>query len=120
MAKYPGLRTDYVKAGLFFPEEVTVEPRTMIHRLQAYLVQEKGLKLLTYQQVIHCSVQNGKAEVLTSFGNKLLAHNVIICNGSEFKTLYPELFAQSDMEVTKLQMLQTVPQPSDYILLDQY
>lgn len=90
--------------------------RTMIHRLQAYLVQEKGLKLLTYQQVIHCSVQNGKAEVLTSFGNKLLAHNVIICNGSEFKTLYPELFAQSDMEVTKLQMLQTVPQPSDYIL----
>ena len=116
LAKYPGLRTDYVKAGLFFPEEVTVEPRTMIHRLQAYLVQEKGLKLLTYQQVINCSVQNGKAEVLTSLGNKLLAHNVIICNGSEFKTLYPELFAQSDLEVTKLQMLQTVPQPSDYIL----
>ena len=35
--RYPGLRKEYVKAGLFFPDEVTVEPRTMIHRLQEYL-----------------------------------------------------------------------------------
>ncbi|HAY3561987.1 TPA: TIGR03364 family FAD-dependent oxidoreductase [Elizabethkingia meningoseptica] len=116
LAKYSGLRSDYVKAGLFFPEEITVEPRTMIHRLQAYLVQEKNLKLLTYHQVNHCAVQNGKVEVQTSLGNIFKAQHVIICNGSEFKTLYPELFEQSDLEVTKLQMLQTVPQPSEYVL----
>ena len=35
---------------------------------------------------------------------------LIICNGSEFKNLYPEIFLKSDLEVSKLQMLQTKPQ----------
>ena len=42
LAKHPGLRADYVQAGLFFPDEVTVEPRTMIHRLQQFLVAQKS------------------------------------------------------------------------------
>ncbi|MGB3144085.1 MAG: FAD-dependent oxidoreductase, partial [Maribacter sp.] len=28
LKRYPGLNENYVKAGLFFPEEITVEPRT--------------------------------------------------------------------------------------------
>lgn len=114
--RYPGLRADYVQAGLFFPEEVLVEPRVMVQQLQNYLTREKGLSLLPYQQVNHCSVQNGKAEVLTSFGQKLMSEQVIICNGSEFKTLFPEVFVKSDLEVVKLQMMQTKPQPSSFTL----
>ena len=37
LRKYPGLNEQYVKAGLFFPEEITVEPRTMIGRVHKYL-----------------------------------------------------------------------------------
>jgi len=40
---------------------------------------------------------------------------VIICNGSEFKNLYPEHFNKSDLEVSKLQMMQTKPQ-KNYVL----
>jgi len=39
--RYPGLRKDYVKAGLFFPDEVIVEPRLMINRLQKYLKKQQ-------------------------------------------------------------------------------
>ncbi|MCK0161002.1 TIGR03364 family FAD-dependent oxidoreductase [Allomuricauda sp. F6463D] len=110
LAQYPGLRKDYVVSGLFFPEEVTVEPRIMIHKLQEYLVAHKGLEIKYDFPVVSCerngewvSVQNTKNE--TVFGSK-----AIICNGSDFKNLYPEMFASSDLEVSKLQMMQTKPQ----------
>jgi len=35
---------------------------------------------------------------------------VLICNGSDFQFLFPEVFAASDIQVVKLHMLQTVPQ----------
>ena len=110
LAKYPGLRSDYVKAGLFFPEEVTIEPRTMIYRLQEFMIREMGLKLITNTSIINCeSTVNGV--VLSSAANEqFLASKVIICNGNEFKNLYPKIFKESDLEVSKLQMMQTKPQ----------
>lgn len=110
LEKYPGLRKNYVVAGLFFPQEVTVEPRTMIHKLQEYLVAQKGLDIKFDFPVVSCesdgeweTVQNTKSEVV--YGKK-----VIICNGADFKNLYPETFASSNLEVSKLQMMQTKPQ----------
>ncbi|SFC05717.1 FAD dependent oxidoreductase TIGR03364 [Flagellimonas taeanensis] len=115
MDRYPGLRKEYVKAGLFFPDEVTVEPRTMIHRLQEYLTTQKGLTMKTHFTVVSCE-RNGDWTTVRSTSNEaMLAKKVIICNGSDFKNLYPEVFAQSDLEVSKLQMMQTKPQ-KDYSL----
>lgn len=110
LERYPGLRRDYVKAGLFFPDEVTVEPRTMIHRLQEYLVAQKGLEIKTGFLVSSCERTGSGIEVRSSMGESIFGKKVIICNGSDFKNLYPELFAQSDLEVSKLQMMQTKPQ----------
>ena len=110
LERYPGLRRDYVKAGLFFPDEVTVEPRTMIHRLQEYLVAQKGLEIKTGFLVSSCVRTGSGIEVQSSMGESIFGKKVIICNGSDFKNLYPELFAQSDLEVSKLQMMQTKPQ----------
>lgn len=116
LSKYQGLRADYVKSGLYFPDEITVEPHKMILRLQAYLVKEKGLTLLLHNQVKHCEVQSGKVNLETASGDIYKAEKTIICNGSEFKTLFPALFMHSDLEVTKLQMMQTRPQNSNYKL----
>lgn len=108
--QYPGLRNDYIKAGLFFPQEVTVEPRVMINRLRAYLETEKGLDFYGNTKVIGSEEFNGTVKIETAKGDFFEAEKVIICCGSEFKTLYPKVFDQSDLEVTKLQMLQTKPQ----------
>nr|WP_299383170.1 TIGR03364 family FAD-dependent oxidoreductase [Allomuricauda sp.] len=110
LEKYPGLKEDYVTAGLFFPEEVTVEPRTMIHRLQKYLVKEMNLKLLTQFRVVSCTKKLNGIEVKDTRNRKLWAGKVIICNGNDFKNLYPDIFAEGDLEVSKLQMMQTKPQ----------
>lgn len=110
LERYPGLRSDYVVAGLFFPEEVTVEPRIMIHRLQEYLKDQKGLDIKFDFPVISCESLGEWVSVRNSKNEEVKGSKVIICNGSDFKNLYPELFASGDLEVSKLQMMQTKPQ----------
>jgi FAD dependent oxidoreductase TIGR03364 len=108
--KYPGLRSDYVKGGLFFPEEVTVEPRTMIYKLQEFMTHKMGLKLITNTNIIDCESKPNGVRLSSATNEEFLARKVIICNGNAFKNLFPSLFNESDLEVSKLQMMQTKPQ----------
>ncbi|QES89821.1 TIGR03364 family FAD-dependent oxidoreductase [Rhizosphaericola mali] len=112
---YPGLQSSYVLAGLYFPEELSVEPRTMIHRLLEYLQKEKGLDYIPSTTILHCTTLSHHVELQSASERAFYAEKVIICSGAEFKTLYPQIFQSSDLEVTKLQMLQTYPQ-SNYKL----
>ncbi len=111
---YPGLRRDYVHAGLFFPQEVTVEPNTMIHRLHKYL-KAAGLDLYSNMRIVECNELMNSVKLHTADNDTFSAKKVIVCSGSDFKSLYPDLFDKSDLEVSKLQMMQTKPQ-GDYKL----
>lgn len=108
--KYEGLRGDYCKAGLFFPEEVTVEPRLMINRVRQFLIENYKLQYISNETVINVEEINDAVQVITASGLVYNASKVIICNGSDFKALYPEVFNESDLIVSKLQMLQTKAQ----------
>ncbi|MFH4965954.1 TIGR03364 family FAD-dependent oxidoreductase [Gaetbulibacter sp. M235] len=106
---YSGLREDYILAGLFFPEEVIVEPSIMINKLHAFLKKD-GIDLFFNAKVVLCDeTVNGVIVTLTT-GTAFMASKVIICNGSDFKTLYPSIFNESDLIVSKLQMMATKPQ----------
>ncbi|CAM2981039.1 TIGR03364 family FAD-dependent oxidoreductase [Flavobacterium frigoris] len=108
--KYPGVRGDYVQAGLFFPEEVTIEPKTMIYKLQEYMIQHMGLEFSTNVCVVECENVNDGVFIRSTSNEEFFATKVIICNGSEFKVLFPHLYNNSDLEISKLQMMQTKPQ----------
>ncbi len=114
LENYPGLRHDYVKTGLFFPQEITLEPRKMIGKLHDYL-QHSGMPIFYDTYVLECTSLTDSVMVYTAKGITFSAKKVLICNGSDFKTLYPEIFKESDLEVSKLQMMQTKPQ-GDYVL----
>ena len=106
---YPGLKKDYVKAGLFFPEEVKVEPRTMILKLHEYL-RNQGLDIYMSETVMDCDALRSGVQLTTSKNKQFSSKKVIICNGSDFKILYPSYFEESDLIVSKLQMMQTKSQ----------
>jgi FAD dependent oxidoreductase TIGR03364 len=110
LAKYSGLRSDYCTGGLFFPQEVTVEPSTMIHKLHQYMTTNLGLDLFMNTTVVHTEDKFSEVIAATSTGLEYKASKIIICNGSDFKILYPEIYNNSDLIVSKLQMLQTKPQ----------
>ncbi len=105
--RYPALRPDYCRAGLFFPQELSVNPQQMIHRLQAFLRQND--RFHHFAKTLVCEV-DADARVRTSCGKTLRGERVIVCSGSECELLFPEIFAAGDLEIVKLQMLRLYPQ----------
>lgn len=111
LARYEGLRPDYCVGGLFFPEEITLEPRTVVHRVREYLIEQKGLHF--FPKTLAVAVENGARHctVRTSDGRSFEAGKVLVCSGYEFQTLFPEIYLNSDLQMVKLQMLLLEAQP---------
>jgi FAD dependent oxidoreductase TIGR03364 len=109
-ARYPQLRTDYCRGGLFYPDEISINPRLMIHQLHRYMNQQSGYK--SYFQTCVCDLaESGDlVEARTTDGKVFRAERAIICGGSEFQLLFPEEFQQSDLTAVRLQMLRLKPQ----------
>ncbi len=110
--RYPSVRSSYAKEAIFFAGEISVEPNLMIHKLQAFM-QEKfpSFTLLYNTPVIMCNPEKDGASVLSTSGNRYLTGAFVICNGYEFKLLYPDIFRNSGQVVSKLQMMRTIPIP---------
>lgn len=112
LAKYPAIKPSYAWEGLFFPEEISVEPALMIHRLQQYMREKFPALTIRYNSpVIDCRDEQEGVSVMTSSQERFFAAKAIICNGLEFKLLFPEVYRSSGQVVSKLQMLRTVPMP---------
>ena len=107
--RFQNLNTDYYKGGLFFPEEISVEPRTMVHRVRQMLIQDLGLDFLNNTVVKNCDVENGICKVETADNQYFYSEKVVLCSGYEFKILFPEIFKTSQMKICKLNMMQTFP-----------
>lgn len=109
LSRYPQLKREYCQGGLFFPGELSVNPRLMIHRLHAYLSDRVTFHYDSLIQQLSTSANRVFAE--TADGATYSAETAIVCNGTDFQSLYPELYAGSDLELVKLQMLRLKPQP---------
>ncbi len=107
LARYPNLNKDYVKMGLLFPEEIGLDPRIMIHKVIAYQQEQMSLEYLPYTHIIECETSATGVTLKAADGRSFEAFKVIVCSGSDFKSLFPEVFQASDIEVSKLQMLRT-------------
>ena len=111
LEKYDFLQKNYPVGGLYFPEEVSVDSAVFMRRFLAYCVEQLGVVYRPNAAVLACEAEPNGAVVVLANNEKIKAERVIICNGSEFRLLYPDLFAASNLVVSKLQMLQTVAMP---------
>jgi FAD dependent oxidoreductase TIGR03364 len=109
--RFQNLNTDYHKGGLFFPEEISVEPRTMVHRVRQMLIQDFGLEFMNNTLVKNCDIENGVCKIQTADNQTFYSEKVALCSGYEFKILFPEIFKASQMKICKLNMMQTFPMP---------
>lgn len=112
LQKIEGLKKDYCKGGLIFPGEITIEPDKMIHQLIAFMQEQLKLVYCNHVAVSFCDNINGKCVVEDSTGKSYTSDVAIICNGRDFQQLFPLLFYSSNIEVSKLQMMKTVPIPN--------
>jgi FAD dependent oxidoreductase TIGR03364 len=109
-ARYPSLHPDYCKGALFFPEEVSVNPRLMIHRVLAMLQTHPNFSYFPNTLVRELDSAGNTCIASDLYGNRFKSEKVMVCCGSEFEWLYPNLFQASDIELVKLQMLRLKPQ----------
>lgn len=113
LTRWPALLESYCREALFFPQEVSAEPHLMIYRLLEYCTLKfPKLKYRPSTTVLGCEISGGGVHITTNQLEKYRADKVIICNGSEFKILFSDLFDRSGIVVSKLQMLRTMPMPS--------
>lgn len=110
-ARLPAVRASYCAGGLLFPQEVTAEPDQLIHRLLAYLVARWKLDYRPATPVRDVSASSAGCEVADARGQRYAAAQVLVCSGRDFKFLFPDIFALSDLQLCKLQMLATYPLP---------
>jgi FAD dependent oxidoreductase TIGR03364 len=113
LKKYPAIKSSYAKEAIFFPQEISVAPDRMIHRLHRYMQTKFEKYVLKYNSpVTACeSKDSGVTVGLRNNTEVFTAEKAIICNGYEFKLLYPELFSESGIVVSKLQMMRSIPMP---------
>lgn len=115
LEQYEGLKKTYCQGGLFFPTEISLNPRFAVNRILAYLEEKLALEYLPSTTACAVETKQSDCSIRTTAGQVLRAEKVLVCSGSEFKLLFPELFRASPLEVSKLQMLQLEPQPTQKI-----
>lgn len=110
ISRYPNLSKEYCKAALFFPDEINADSQKTIPALTLFLIKNLGLDVAYNRTIIDIYTNANEVIAFDHQGDKWLADQLILCNGDEFSTLFPELFAESDITLVKLQMMETVPQ----------
>lgn len=111
LARYTNIKASYAKEAMYFGEEISVEPNQMIYRLQQYMQDKFEQYCLKYNHLVVDCTAKGRSTVEVKTSNQQIfnADKVVICNGYEFKLLFPDLFKTGGQVISKLQMLRTEP-----------
>lgn len=112
VAKSPAAVRKGLLGGLWSQTEACVDPREIIARMPFWLHDRYGVQLHFNTAVDRIS----RHEVRASDGNAWHVDQTVVAAGLDFRLLYPDLYAQAGFRACKLQMMRTVPQPSDWTL----
>lgn len=107
----PLVRKKDLRGGLWSKTECTVNPREAIQKIPDYLIEKFGL--MTSFGTVVTSLE--MPTVKTSQG-EWKVDKVIICSGSDFETLYPEVYIKNALTKCKLQMMKAPSPFSDFKL----
>ena len=98
-----------LKGALFSEDEMIIESRVAIEKLPAYLTAKYGVAF-HFNTAVTCinypTVISGKQH--------WQADEIYVCSGSDFETLYPEVFAANAFTKCKLQMMRFITQQNNW------
>lgn len=112
----PGLNRAYCVGALRYPEEVSVDPGQMIHRVIKYLSEQRRLDYYPYTIVHTIETKNNGCSLMTNTGMEISGSEVIVCTGAEYQLLFPAEYRNDEISCVKIHMLCTEAQPSQRIM----
>jgi FAD dependent oxidoreductase TIGR03364 len=99
-----------LKGGLFSSSELIVDPREAIGALPAFLEEKYEVEFYWGKCVSYISDNT----VYVGNNETYEADIIFVCGGSDFETLYPEVFASTSITKCKLQMMRFAAQPDNW------
>jgi len=109
MERSPAVNPDGLKGALWSSEEMIVESRVAVGQVAKYLAEKYGVEFYwntAINRIEHPEVFSGD--------RFWQADEIFVCSGSDFETLYPELFLKTNITKCKLQMMRLVSQPDEW------
>ena len=109
LARYPFVQAPYCSGSLYFSDDLSIEPRLLLKRLIPFVERTGRVTFLPNTTIIEVTAKGQACAVRDALGNEYGAGKVIICTGADYRTLLPDHFRASGLQICKLQMMQTVP-----------
>jgi FAD dependent oxidoreductase TIGR03364 len=101
-ARFPAVLQAGLRAGLWSPLELAVDPRQVIAELPAWLARTFGVDFAFGTPVLGHDLPR----VFTPDGERAV-RRLVICTGTDFRELAPTAFADSGLVPVKLQMMRS-------------
>ena len=93
-----------LRGGIYSKTECNVNPREAIRRIPLFLQEKYGL-ILRFGKLVHEIAH----PFLRTQDETWRASKIYVCSGSDFETLYPNLYAEQNLTKCKLQMMKAMP-----------
>jgi FAD dependent oxidoreductase TIGR03364 len=107
----PAVNTEHCRAGLYFPDDVRLEPGPLFRELLPWMQRELGCEYRPATVAVQVTEEGGECRVVTSDGAAFRARHVFVCCGADLRTLFPARFRNAGLERCVLQMMRTDMQP---------
>jgi FAD dependent oxidoreductase TIGR03364 len=111
IARSPAVKSEELKAGLWSPTEICVDPRRIIGGLPDYLTRTYGVRF-----EFGCAVTGYAHPHVFAAGAEWEADQLYVCSGDDLQTLYPEVFQGLGLFRCKLQMMRSQPYGASFQL----
>src|SRR5262245_58196813 len=102
LARFPAIVPEGLRAGLWCPVGLAVDPRQVIAELPGWLARTFGVEFAFGTPVLGHHLPH----VTTPDGERLV-RRLVICTGTDFRELAPAAFADSGLVPVKLQMMRS-------------
>jgi FAD dependent oxidoreductase TIGR03364 len=109
LQKSPAVNPAGLKGALWSGEEMIIEPRVAVGQVALYLAEKYDIEFYW-----NTAINNVDHPKVMSGNRNWEADEIFVCSGADFETLYPELFAATDITKCKLQMMRLVSQPQEW------
>jgi FAD dependent oxidoreductase TIGR03364 len=109
LARFAFIQESYCTGALLFHDDLTLDPRQMLRKLIPYVTQTLPVEYVPDTNIVAIEPSGQHHVVRDALGKEYTAERVIVCSGADYRTLFPDHFRTSGLQICKLQMMQTVP-----------
>jgi FAD dependent oxidoreductase TIGR03364 len=106
----PHFNKEYVRGGMFLPDEASLNPLVMVHRVRNFLIQNLNLEFMPHTAVIDVTKKRGIGKLITAKNETIWADHIIVANGRDTQFLLPDHYREDELKISKLQMMRLAPQ----------